>query len=84
MDIRGGRRSSNIEDRRGMRPVRTGVGISLGGILFLGVRLLVCSPPCRTMSCPPGRVNVSAGVSAVRERTPWASAISREDHKKSR
>ena len=37
MDIRGGRRSSNIEDRRGMRPVRTGVGLSIGGILFLVV-----------------------------------------------
>ena len=37
MDIRGRRRSSNIEDRRGMRPVRTGVGISLGGVLFLVV-----------------------------------------------
>ncbi len=35
MDIRGGRRSSNIEDRRGMGPVRTGVGLSVGGILFL-------------------------------------------------
>jgi uncharacterized protein len=35
MDIRGQRRSSNIEDRRGMSPVRKGVGLSLGGILFL-------------------------------------------------
>jgi uncharacterized protein len=35
MDIRGRRQSSNIEDRRGMRPVRTGVGLSLGGVLFL-------------------------------------------------
>jgi hypothetical protein len=37
MDIRGQRRSSNIEDRRGMSPVRKGMGISLGGILFLVV-----------------------------------------------
>ncbi|HEX9206941.1 MAG TPA: neutral zinc metallopeptidase [Steroidobacteraceae bacterium] len=37
MDLRGRPRSSNIEDRRGMRPVRTGVGLSLGGILFLVV-----------------------------------------------
>jgi predicted metalloprotease len=37
MDIRGRQRSSNIEDRRGMRPVRTGVGLSLGGIIFLVV-----------------------------------------------
>jgi predicted metalloprotease len=37
MDIRGRRQSSNIEDRRGMRPVRTGVGLSLGGVLFLVV-----------------------------------------------
>ena len=37
MDIRGQRRSSNIEDRRGMSPVRKGVGLSLGGIIFLVV-----------------------------------------------
>jgi uncharacterized protein len=37
MDLRGRPRSSNIEDRRGMRPVRTGIGLSLGGILFLVV-----------------------------------------------
>jgi uncharacterized protein len=37
MDIRGQRRSSNVEDRRGMSPVRKGVGVSLGGILFLVV-----------------------------------------------
>ena len=37
MDIRGRRQSSNIEDRRGMRPVRTGVGLSLGGVLILVV-----------------------------------------------
>ena len=24
-----------MEDRRGMRPVRTGVGLSIGGVLFL-------------------------------------------------
>jgi uncharacterized protein len=41
MDIRGGRRSTNIEDRRGMRPVRTGVGLSLGGLVFLGVLTLL-------------------------------------------
>ena len=35
MDIRGQRRSSNVEDRRGMSPVRKGVGLSVGGILFL-------------------------------------------------
>ena len=37
MDIEGRNRSTNIEDRRGMRPVRTGVGLSLGGIIFLFV-----------------------------------------------
>jgi len=37
MDIRGQRRSSNIEDRRGMSPVGKGMGISLGGVLFLVV-----------------------------------------------
>jgi len=37
MDIRGRRQSSNVEDRRGMRPVRTGVGLSLGGVLILVV-----------------------------------------------
>jgi predicted metalloprotease len=41
MDIRGRRQSSNIEDRRGMRPVRTGVGLSLGGLLFLLVLSLL-------------------------------------------
>jgi hypothetical protein len=35
MDIRGRNRSSNIEDRRGMSPVRKGMGLSIGGILFL-------------------------------------------------
>jgi hypothetical protein len=41
MDIRGRRQSGNIEDRRGMRPVRTGVGLSIGGLLFLGVLTLL-------------------------------------------
>jgi predicted metalloprotease len=41
MDIRGRRQSSNIEDRRGMRPVRTGIGLSLGGLLFLLVLSLL-------------------------------------------
>jgi uncharacterized protein len=41
MDIRGRRKSSNIEDRRGMRPVRTGVGLSVGGVLFLVVLSLL-------------------------------------------
>ncbi|MDH5176482.1 MAG: neutral zinc metallopeptidase, partial [Gammaproteobacteria bacterium] len=35
MDIRGQRRSSNIEDRRGMSMGRRGVGLSVGGVLFL-------------------------------------------------
>jgi predicted metalloprotease len=37
MDIEGRRRSGNIEDRRGSRPLRTGVGLSLGGVLVLVV-----------------------------------------------
>jgi predicted metalloprotease len=37
MDLRGGRRSSNIEDRRGMSFGGTGVKLSLGGVLFLVV-----------------------------------------------
>ncbi|MBM4220525.1 MAG: flagellar biosynthesis protein FlgM [Gammaproteobacteria bacterium] len=41
MDLRGRRQSRNIEDRRGMRPVRTGVGLSLGGVLFLVVLSLL-------------------------------------------
>ncbi len=41
MDLRGRRQSSNIEDRRGFRPVRTGVGLSLGGVLFLVVLSLL-------------------------------------------
>ena len=35
MDVSGRNRSSNIEDRRGMSPVRKGIGLSLGGVLFL-------------------------------------------------
>jgi predicted metalloprotease len=41
MDIEGRRQSSNVEDRRGMGPVRTGVGLSLGGVLFLVVLSLL-------------------------------------------
>jgi predicted metalloprotease len=41
MDLRGRRKSSNIEDRRGMRPGRTGVGLSIGGVLFLVVLSLL-------------------------------------------
>ena len=41
MDLRGRRQSSNIEDRRGMRPVRTGVGLSLGGVILLVVLSLL-------------------------------------------
>jgi predicted metalloprotease len=41
MDIEGRRRSGNVEDRRGMRPVRTGVGLSIGGVLFLLVLSLL-------------------------------------------
>jgi hypothetical protein len=41
VDIRGRRQSNNIEDRRGMRPVRTGVGLSIGGLLFLAVLTLL-------------------------------------------
>ena len=37
MDIEGRRQSSNIEDRRGRGPVRTGVGIGIGGLLVLVV-----------------------------------------------
>jgi len=45
MDIQGRRLSSNIEDRRGMRPVRTGVGLSIGGLLFHGLLTLLGSNP---------------------------------------
>jgi predicted metalloprotease len=37
MDLRGSRRSTNIEDRRGWSVGRTGAGISVGGVLFLVV-----------------------------------------------
>jgi predicted metalloprotease len=40
MDIRGRRQSSNIEDRRGSR-VRTGAGLSLGGVILLIVLSLL-------------------------------------------
>src|SRR5262245_26129424 len=36
-----GGRSENLEDRRGVRVGRTGVGLGLGGILLLGVLSLV-------------------------------------------
>ena len=49
MDIRGGRRSSNIEDRRGMRVGRTGAGLSLGGVVFL-LRAERCSASTRCRS----------------------------------
>jgi predicted metalloprotease len=41
MDIEGRRQSTNIEDRRGSRAVRTGAGLSLGGVLFLVVLSLL-------------------------------------------
>jgi len=41
MDTQGRRQSTNIEDRRGMRPVRTGIGLSIGGLLFLGLLTLL-------------------------------------------
>jgi predicted metalloprotease len=41
MDTEGRRQSSNIEDRRGMRIGRTGVGLSIGGVLFLVVLSLL-------------------------------------------
>jgi predicted metalloprotease len=41
MDIRGGRRSTNIEDRRGMRMGKTGAGLSLGGVAVLVVLSLL-------------------------------------------
>jgi len=41
MDIRGRQGSSNIEDRRGRGPVRTGVGLSLGGIVILFILSLL-------------------------------------------
>jgi predicted metalloprotease len=45
MDIRGGRRSSNVEDRRGMRIGRTGAGLGLGGVaIVLVLSLLGINP----------------------------------------
>jgi len=41
MDIEGRRLSTNIEDLRGGRTMRTGAGLSLGGLLFLGVLTLL-------------------------------------------
>ena len=40
MDIQGRRQSSNIEDRRGSR-VRTGAGLSIGGVIILIVLSLL-------------------------------------------
>ena len=41
MDIEGRRESTNVEDRRGTRYVRTGAGLSLGGVLVLVVLSLL-------------------------------------------
>jgi predicted metalloprotease len=41
MDIRGGRRSTNVEDRRGMRIGRTGAGIGIGGLAIAVVLSLL-------------------------------------------
>jgi predicted metalloprotease len=41
MDLGRGRRSTNIEDRRGMRIGRTGAGLSLGGVAVLVVLSLL-------------------------------------------
>jgi len=45
MDIRGRRRSTNVEDRRGMRVGRPVVGIGLGGLaIMLVLSLLGINP----------------------------------------
>ena len=45
MDIRGGRRSTNVEDRRGMRIGRTGAGLGIGGVaIALVLSLLGINP----------------------------------------
>jgi predicted metalloprotease len=41
MDLGSGRRSTNVEDRRGMRIGRTGAGLSLGGVAVLVVLSLL-------------------------------------------
>ena len=58
MDIRGRRQSSNIEDRRGMRPVRTGVGLSVGGVLILIVLSLFGINPLPSSVSPPRQPEV--------------------------
>jgi hypothetical protein len=70
MDIRGRRQSSNIEDRRGMRPVRTGVGISIGGVLFLGVLALLGINPLPFL----GLATQQPGVEMQQSAEPYQEA----------
>ena len=51
MQWEGQRQSDNIEDRRGMGPVRPGVGIGLGGIvLVLAVSFLTGTNPLQILN----------------------------------
>ena len=60
MDIRGRRRSTNVEDRRGMRVGRPALGIGLGGLVIMLVLSLLGINPLPFM----------AGLQEAQEWTP--------------
>lgn len=69
MDIRGRRRSGNIEDRRGFRTVRTGAGLGIGGVAIVVVlSLLGINPlPYIGMATQDGGVEMQPGEAPYRE-----------------
>lgn len=67
MDIRGRRRSSNIEDRRGFRTVRTGAGLGLGGVAIVVVLSLLGINPLPYI----GMASRDAGVEMQPGDTPY-------------
>ena len=77
MDIRGGRRSSNIEDRRGMRVGRTGAGLSIGGIVILGVLTLLGINPLPFL----GLATKEAPVEMQQGEQPYQESAQETEHR---
>ena len=69
MDIRGGRRSTNVEDRRGMRIGRTGAGLGIGGVaIALVLSLLGINPlPFLEMTQQGSQVEMQPGEQPYQE-----------------
>ena len=84
MDIEGRRQSTNIEDRRGSRAVRTGAGLSLGGVLvlivlsllginplpFLGIATKTPEVQMQQPDQPPQRVTIAPELVVRRSTAP--------------